>query len=443
MDKELYVLDILKLFRKKIQWLIVGLVVTLPLAILVTTQWMTPIYQSRVEFIVSPTASSQQFSTNQLKTISDLMRTFQTIILSDNILSKAKNDLALDFSNDELREKITVRFGSDTQAFDLLINDASPQQAESIARAMSTIIQDDLLKYYESNLTIREISPAKTSDQPIAPSLRNNLLVTAFITFLLWAVSVIVVELANPFLKSSRYLESFGWTNLGTLYAKENSLQAKSSKFKVATRKAKTTAYSPNAYHEEIELTRVKIEHDLKQVGAKTVLVTSPSSPSNSALIAANLAKSWAQEGKRVALVDGNLRRATLHNIFRVANDTGLTVYLADDNLEIPAHHALDNLTIFPSGPAYAEPSELWSTHRLPQLLTYLEANFDWVIFETASFQDFADTKIMAFKIPRIVVGTKINSTKAKDIQSLAAFTQKYEINVLGFVTEDEHGGNE
>lgn len=439
MDKALYISDIIKLLKKKLKWLMLGLLVTIPLTIIVTKQMMTPIYQSRVELIVSPTASSQQLSTNQLKTISDLMRTFQTIILSDNIISKAKEDLALDITNDALREKIGVRFGADTQAFDLLINDASPEQAQSIAQAMSAIIQEDLLKYYESNLTIREISPAKTTTQPISPSLRNNLLAAIFFTGLIWILAVILIELINPYLKSSRYLESFGWANLGSLQTKTlSSLGNKGQTLSSHHLEEITRNVSKNMNHEEIELIRVKIEHELKALGEKTVLVTSPSNPSSSARLAAQIAESWALEGKRVALVDGNFRHPLLHKIFNIQNDEGLTLYMADDLIQVPSHQSFDNLSIFTAGPTYAEPAELWSSHRVSQFLTFLDNNYDWVIFETASFHDYVDTKILSLKVPRILVATTLNVSKLNDIRELALFAQKYEMNVMGFVTEEE-----
>jgi capsular exopolysaccharide synthesis family protein len=128
-----------------------------------------------------------------------------------------------------------------------------------------------------------------------------------------------------------------------------------------------------------------------------------------------NLAIAMAQAGKRVILVDADLRRPKLHTVFKVKNDTGLTSLLNDECEIEEALKAteIDNLLLLPSGPLPLNPSELLASPKMRALHEQLKPHTDFILFDTPSAIAFSDSAVLASFLDAVLMVIRANNVRA------------------------------
>jgi capsular exopolysaccharide synthesis family protein len=131
----------------------------------------------------------------------------------------------------------------------------------------------------------------------------------------------------------------------------------------------------------------------------KKILVTSTISGEGKSFISANLGVSLALMGKKVVLVELDLRKPKLSRMFEVDHSSGLTNYFIGDKepeqiIRQTAYN--ENLFVIPSGPVPPNPSELILNGRLQELFAYLEDHFDYVIADTSPISPVTDAYIIS-----------------------------------------------
>jgi capsular exopolysaccharide synthesis family protein len=149
-----------------------------------------------------------------------------------------------------------------------------------------------------------------------------------------------------------------------------------------------------------------------------------------------NLAIAMAQAGKRVILVDADLRRPKLHNVFKVKNDTGLTSLLNDECEIEEALKAteIDNLLLLPSGPLPLNPSELLASPKMRALHEQLKPHTDFILFDTPSAIAFSDSAVLASFLDAVLMVIRANNVPRGSEQQVKAILNKAKANILGVV---------
>ncbi len=187
---------------------------------------------------------------------------------------------------------------------------------------------------------------------------------------------------------------------------------------------------------ESYKSARTNIMFSLSADDNKVFAVTSYSKGEGKSTVSANLAISFSKMEKRVLLVDSDLRRPNLHNIFKVENTAGLSNIIGKmvDFDDVVHRGVLPNLDILPSGTIPPNPSELLCSNRFINLFNRLSNEYDYVIFDTPPIGAVADALLLKDLVAGFVVVLRERSTTHGDIQNLLDSAKLADCKLLGFI---------
>jgi non-specific protein-tyrosine kinase len=169
----------------------------------------------------------------------------------------------------------------------------------------------------------------------------------------------------------------------------------------------------------------------------KTVAVTSAGVGEGKTTTLANLAVVSAQAGRRVIVVDADLRRPTLHEILSLPNDAGLTTMLMDEAaLASPPlqRTAVDGLWALTSGPLPPNPAELMGSRRMAELIAALAERADQVFFDTPPVVAVTDAAVLATKVDGVVLVISAGKTRRDYARSAVQRLERINARLVGTI---------
>jgi len=168
------------------------------------------------------------------------------------------------------------------------------------------------------------------------------------------------------------------------------------------------------------------------------LLVTSPSPANGKSLVAANLAIVMAQAGQSVILVDSDLRRPTLHKVFELSSEAGLTNgLLAELNPDIDGYllpTSVENLQLLACGPLPPNPSELLGSQRMRKLVERLQQQADIIIFDSPPILAVTDAAVLAGQVDGVLLVIEAGATREAEARRALEELSKVEAPVLGTI---------
>jgi protein-tyrosine kinase len=165
---------------------------------------------------------------------------------------------------------------------------------------------------------------------------------------------------------------------------------------------------------EEFRTLRSRLYHAREKMPLKKILVTSALPKEGKSFTAANLAQVLVrQHGRRVLLIDADLRGPRLHMMLGTTPSPGLSDYLqgGNDEFSIMQRGPMENLFFVPSGHQISDPSELVANGRLQFLLQRVEALFDWIIVDSPPAVPVSDASVLAKACDGVLMVVRSNST--------------------------------
>ncbi|MDY4462384.1 MAG: polysaccharide biosynthesis tyrosine autokinase [Sodaliphilus sp.] len=181
---------------------------------------------------------------------------------------------------------------------------------------------------------------------------------------------------------------------------------------------------------------RGNVQFVLPESTDKVVLVTSAVAAEGKSYIAANVASSLALMGKKVALVELNLRKPSLGEMFGIIASKGMSDYLS--NGEVSLHDIVsttaDGLDVYVAGTVPPNPSELLQGSRAAQLMEQLREQYDYVVVDSASLATASDTFSLTNQADTTVVVLRANSTKQAYVKWINRLMAEGKLSNVGFV---------
>lgn len=187
---------------------------------------------------------------------------------------------------------------------------------------------------------------------------------------------------------------------------------------------------------EQYRTLRTNIEFSSIDEEIRTIMVTSASPGEGKSTTVSNLAVVFAQQGKRVLLIDSDLRKPTAHYTFQVTNTRGLTNVLTRqlpfvDAVESTSIEQLDLLT---SGPVPPNPSELIGSRMMKQLITEALDEYDIVLFDCPPLLPVTDAQILSQYCQGAILVVNSGRTEIEEAQQAVENLTNAHAKLLGVV---------
>ena len=198
------------------------------------------------------------------------------------------------------------------------------------------------------------------------------------------------------------------------------------------------TAIKPNSVvAEQFRTIRTNIQFSMIDRDLKTIIFTSSGPWEGKSTIAANIATVFADQGKRIILVDADMRKPTLFRTFNTSNNTGLSTLIASRETTIQdVVQQLDEVgfDLITSGPIPPNPSELLNSNRMNEIIGLLEEQYDLVLFDMPPVVSVTDAQIMATKTDGVVFVVRRGVAHTDDVKHAKEVLDMGQANVLGVV---------
>jgi len=171
------------------------------------------------------------------------------------------------------------------------------------------------------------------------------------------------------------------------------------------------------------------------EAAPRSVLVASALHGDGRSTVAANLAIACSTPGRRVLLVDSDLRKPVQHSIFELENNHGLAQSLCTEgNGELLVRQVRPSLDLLSSGPSPADPCELIDSDVMTRLLAFVREMYDLVILDSPPVREFADAVALAQRVDAIVFVVRSSSTHRDEASRALKELSRANRRVLGAV---------
>ena len=188
---------------------------------------------------------------------------------------------------------------------------------------------------------------------------------------------------------------------------------------------------------------RVNIQFASPDHPLRTILATSAGPDDGKSTTLANLAIALAETGAPTLLVDCDLRRPSLHTLFGLPNEAGLTSLMLAGTAMLDAAGlplqatAVPNLRLLPSGPLPPNPAELLASRRMADLLLLLAEQATYVLFDTPPILAVADAAVLAPRVDGVLLVVRAGKTRRDLAVKARKMLEQVKANLVGAVLTD------
>lgn len=168
----------------------------------------------------------------------------------------------------------------------------------------------------------------------------------------------------------------------------------------------------------------------------KAILISSSGPKEGKTITATNLAIAMAQSGSKVIILDCDLRKPKIHEVFGISRDQGVTNLLVgnSDIKEAIFHTEIRKLDVIPCGPIPPNPSELLGSKRMLSFLKILRKTYARIIIDSAPITVFTDGVVLSKHVDGVVLVVRANDTAREIAQDGVSHLQNVGAHILGAI---------
>jgi succinoglycan biosynthesis transport protein ExoP len=386
----------------------------------VVSKLTSPTYQASAIFVINVDATSSTNATSSIAAVPTYAQLLTNPLVLDPVAAQNKGLNTL-----QLNAMMTVKPQTNTQLIELDVQNNDPHLAAQLANEVG----QSFIKYANSQLpgTVQML-PAQVPGEPIKPQPSHDAGIGALIGLGLALTLMFIFEwiedrLSNP----DEVQELLGMDLLAVI-----------PQLPESQRKSLSKGSAP--FIEKYRMLAASLNSAQAINPYKLVMITSALAGEGKSTVAANLASFLAMTGKRVLLIDANLRHPVLDQRFQVDGSRGLSnVFIEMWNSprrELYGQETnIPTLRVLASGGMLTEPAELLQSPLASQIFDYLkESPFDYIIVDSPPLLPVADAQVMASLVEAVVLVIDANKTPRRVLVRARQVLRKTQTRVLGVV---------
>lgn len=165
----------------------------------------------------------------------------------------------------------------------------------------------------------------------------------------------------------------------------------------------------------------------------RSLVVTSPAPNEGKSTTIANLAVTIAQSGRRTILVDCDLRRPSLHDLFGLKAEPGFTDLVLADKLELPLQPTgIENLWLLAAGAKPPNPADMLGAKKVDQIIARLQEEADMVLFDAPPVMAVTDAAVLGAKVDGVLLVIQAGKTKRDHAERAKETLEKARVRIVG-----------
>lgn len=420
---EIQLSDLFKAIRNRL-WLIL----TITVVSVAATGWcsfyvLTPKYQATTTLLVQ---NSTRFNYDNMVAYEKLA---SAIVKSKTTAAHVIWRLDLKTTEEELLKNVKVTGVKGSMITKISVTHPDPQQAIVIANSFAEAFKETLPEMMDvGNIVTLDQPQLDKNGKPVIPNPIFNMVIVLILVSNITIGLVIVLEVLDKTVKTEKVLQKV--LDLPVLAT----IPMYRSKKRKILANPDFVEEQGSYLSESFRKLRTNILYRQGQA-IQTLVISSALPGEGKTLTAVNLAMALAQDGKNVLLVDGNLRNSSLHRLFNVSNEKGLTSYLSNVDLQ-PAILPTDqeNLHMLPSGPSVNNPSEILATKEMVELLNKFKNRYDLILLDSPPVIPVTDTQVLSINCDAVLLVTKLGTTLCESVSQAKELLSHVGANLVGTV---------
>ncbi|MFQ9264385.1 MAG: polysaccharide biosynthesis tyrosine autokinase [Clostridia bacterium] len=414
------------------------LIITLIILLSVTLGYVYSYYYKKPEYKSSVTILlvADENKTDKSLTQTDvnlnngLISTYSSIAKSSSILQKTIQNLNLDIPVSKLEQNVEAKQIDNTQFLEISVKNESPERAKNIANELAEVFTEQIKEIYNlQNISI--VDKAETEENPCNINHMKDMIIFGFAGIVLSIIIVMIIYMFDDTVKDQKDIEkNIKLRTIGTLPVDREKTELI----------VENNPKSPIV--ESIKTIRTNILYSTRK---NSILVTSCKEKEGKSWVINNLAVTFAQTGKRVILVDANLRQENNKNeIFNIEKCEGISDFIREisedqmENLEKARKYiketSIPNLHIMQNGTIPPNPAELISSKNMKRLVNLLKNMYDIVLIDGTSSILVADSIALSSMVDSTILVAENRKTKINDLKKVKKLIEDVNGNILGVI---------
>lgn len=180
---------------------------------------------------------------------------------------------------------------------------------------------------------------------------------------------------------------------------------------------------------------RTSLEYSSVDKKLKSLVITSSNPGEGKSTVSSNLAFILSQGGKKVIVVDADLRKPTIHKKFKVDNREGLAeILIGKKNISEVSKKIEENIYVITAGKKTPNPAEMVSSKAMEELIESLKKKYDYVIIDTPPVRNINDGVVLSAKADGVILVVRSGKTKSVDVVKGYKELEKVKANIVGSV---------
>ena len=432
--EEINIRDFLRYFKKFIGIIVGVIILCLVVVGIYDILFKKPMYSTYTTIVLvkdeksSDVSSSDSINQNDITLNQKLVSTYRQIIKSKLVVEQVISSLNINYSYSELSKEINVDALEDTEILKLSVTDSDPKRAANIANSLATVFEAEITKIYKIN-NVSIIDTAQVNENPSNNTLIRDLVLAIMVGFVATSAVIFIIYYFDDTLRFTESIESdIEMPVIAKVYKDNSGIDL------IVEKKPKSST------SESIRTLRTNLQFSSIDNETRTILVTSTIAGEGKSFICANLATSFAQAGKKVLLIDCDLRKGRQHKIFKISSKKGLSNLLLKDIKEFPEYiyqSKIENLSVIPRGVFPPNPSELLGSKKMISAIELFKKYFDIIILDGVPSNGLSDSLILSSLVDRVLLVSSVNYTPKTELKNTRKALENVGANIAGCVVNN------